>query len=56
LTVTGVQSFSYTARSVVTFEGRAATPFSVQWKSPSGSSVKMSRGLVDLIFETGTCP
>ena len=55
--VTGVESFSYTfARSVGTFEGSDGHAISVQWRSPSGSSVKMSRGIMNMVFETGTCP
>jgi hypothetical protein len=53
----GVQSFSYTfVDSAGTFEGSDSHAIILQWRSLTGGSVSMTRGDINLIFQTGTCP
>jgi hypothetical protein len=55
----GRQSFSYTfVRGTGPFENDDTHSFSVQWRSPSGSQVRLAHGVVNLLFQDGTnnCP
>jgi hypothetical protein len=52
-----IESFSYTfVDSVGTFEGSDGHAISLQWRSVTGGRVTMTRGDVNLIFQSGTCP
>jgi hypothetical protein len=55
----GRESFSFTfVRGTGPFEDDDTHSFSVQWRSPSGSQVRLTNGVVNLLFQDGThnCP
>ncbi len=47
----GTTAFSYTF--AMPSVAHAAHSFDVQWRSPTGSSVQMNRGLVNLLYQFG---
>lgn len=55
----GKESFSATfVARTAPFEADDTHRFAVQWRSPSGNTVRLHRGVLDLLFENGTqgCP
>ena len=55
----GEESFSYTfVGNVAAFENDDTHVFDVQWRSPSGRKVTLTRGDLNLLFEQGrrNCP
>jgi hypothetical protein len=53
----GIGSFSYTFVGTLSpFEGSDGHTITLQWRSLNGQPVTMTRGDVNLIFQTGSCP
>jgi hypothetical protein len=55
----GSESFSYSfVGRTASFEADDTHRFNVQWRSPTGASVTLQRGVLDLFFQRGTqgCP
>jgi hypothetical protein len=51
----GTESFSYVfVTRTAPFEADDTHRFSVQWRSPSGDTVRLRRGALNLLFENGT--
>jgi hypothetical protein len=51
----GVESFSYTyVTSVGTFEADDRHSLQVQWRSPTGAAVTMTRGDLNVLYERGS--
>jgi hypothetical protein len=49
-------AFSYTfVINASTFEGSDSHAFDVQWRSPTGNTVNLVRGGVNLVYQHGTC-
>jgi hypothetical protein len=52
-----VRSFSYTwVADAQPFEGSDGQGLEVQWRSPSGQPITLTRGDVNVLFEQGSCP
>jgi hypothetical protein len=55
----GTESFSYSfVARTAPFEADDTHRFNVQWRSPTGSTVTLQRGVLNLLFQRGTqgCP
>jgi hypothetical protein len=55
----GTQSFSYSfVARTAPFEADDTHRFTVQWRSPTGTTVTLRRGVLNLLFQRGTqgCP
>jgi hypothetical protein len=55
----GTESFSFTfVRRTIPFEADDTHTFSVQWRSPTGQTVRLIGGALNLVFKRGTqgCP
>ena len=55
----GVESFSYTfVGRTAAFEADDTHSFNVQWRSPTGATVTLKRGVLNLLFQRGKqgCP
>jgi hypothetical protein len=55
----GTESFSYNfVRRTAPFEADDTHRFDVQWRSPTGTTVTLRRGVLNLLFQRGTqgCP
>jgi hypothetical protein len=51
----GTESFSYDfVGRTAPFEADDTHSFRVQWRSPTGATVKLERGVLNLLFERGT--
>jgi hypothetical protein len=51
----GTESFSYTfVGRTAPFEADDTHSFTVQWRSPTGGAVTLERGVLDLLFQSGS--
>lgn len=44
------------AQRASTFEGTDSHAVTLQWRSPTGESVSLNRGLMNVLYQTGECP
>lgn len=43
-------------QEAATFEGSDGHGITLQWRSPSGQRVALNRGVMNIVFQKGSCP